>query len=145
MMVMKIARRVSMVAVGAVAVLASTTMSALAYSPYPGFDPNRAATCSSGYVCQWKDYDYRSWDIQSYRISVLTGQPNLNRMKYRSDRRDTGLNTGSSFQNNGNSGKRACFYANVDYTGSKFCLAMKTSSPGWQDWRNDTAESVRFE
>lgn len=119
--------------------------SAQAYSRYPGEDPSARSTCPSGYGCMWKDWDYESWEVQAYRIRFSDQYRYLNTARYRSDRRDTGLNTGSSFANNGRSGKRVCIYTEVNYIGRKFCFSKGPSSPGFRDWRNDNAESARFE
>lgn len=135
----------SVVAVVAFVAALSVSGSATAYSKYPGEDPGRVSTCPASYGCIWKDYDYESWEVQSYRIQFQNRYSNLNKARYRKDRSDTGLNTGSSFANNGISGKKVCFYTEVDYTGRKFCLSKGRTSPGFTDWRNDNFESARFE
>lgn len=142
---MKIGKRIALARAAGSMVMGGAVVSAQAYSTYPGQDPGRKSTCPSTYGCMWKDYDYESWDVQAYRINFQNGYAYLNTGKYRSDTSDTGLNTGSSFANNGTSGKSVCFYTEVAYTGSKFCLAKGATEPGYTDWRNDNAESVKFQ
>ena len=121
------------------------TLPANAYSSYPGQDPNRRSTCPSTYGCLWKDYDYKSWSAGEFRIQFEYGIRDLSQFKYRSTRSVTGAKTGSSFANNGTSGKQVCYYTGRAYTGQAFCLTKGTTVPGFTDWRDDIAQSVRFQ
>jgi hypothetical protein len=116
-----------------------------AESHYPGENPNRYSTCPSTKGYMWKDYDYESWDSQNWRIQFKTSYKDLGTAMYRSGRTTSGAKTGSSFANNGTSGKKVCFYKDKNFKGKSFCFGKGKTSPGYSDWRDDFARSVRFQ